>query len=68
MAKIIPQLEEIKYLGMHFDRRLEWRKDIWTETTTTILADSWHSQLSLESNFLIYKVMRSIKLKVNKGQ
>ena len=27
----IPQKEEVKYLGMHFDRRITWHKHIFTK-------------------------------------
>jgi hypothetical protein len=40
----IPQAEDAKYLGLHLDRRLNWRKHIyqakttWTSTGENVLA------------------------------
>lgn len=60
--KLIPQKEEVKYLGMHLDRRLTWHKHIFTKRkqlgikfTKMYWLIGRKSQLSLENKLLIYK-------------
>jgi hypothetical protein len=61
---VVPQVETVKYLGLHFDRRLTWKDHVVTKRkhldhkTREI---SWrigtHSPLSLENKLLIYKTV-----------
>lgn len=58
----IPQGQIAKYLGMHLDRRLTWRKHIWTKRKQLNLKMKqfyWligrKSKLSLKNKLLIYK-------------
>ncbi|GBP81063.1 Probable RNA-directed DNA polymerase from transposon BS [Eumeta japonica] len=60
----IPQSEDAKYLGMHLDRRLTWRKHIWTkrkQLDTQLRSMYWlmgrKSNLSHESKIVIYKTI-----------
>lgn len=60
----IPQAEEAKYLGMHLDRRLTWRKHIWTkrkQLDTKVRSMYWlignKSKLSNRNKILLYKVI-----------
>jgi hypothetical protein len=60
----LPQADEVKYLGIHLDRRLTWRKHITTERKQLDLKLRnlyWiigrKSQLSLENKPLVYKVI-----------
>lgn len=60
----IPQANDAKYLGMHLDRRLNWRKHIFSKRKQLGLKLSkmyWlvgrKSQLSLENKLLIYKTI-----------
>lgn len=62
--KEIPQANEAKYLGMHLDRRLTWRKHIWAkrkQLNSKISKMYWligrKSQLNLKSKLLIYKAI-----------
>ena len=61
---VVPQAETIKYLGLHFDKRLTWKNHIATkrkqlEHKTREI--SWligkHSPLSLENRLLTYKTV-----------
>lgn len=58
----IPQKEEVKYLGMHLDRRLTWHKHIFTKRkqlgikfTNMYWLIGRKSQLNLENKLLLYK-------------
>lgn len=60
----IPQADDAKYLGMHLDRRLTWRKHIWTkrkQLDTKLRSMYWligrKSHLSHESKVAIYKAI-----------
>jgi len=60
----LPQADEVKYLGIHLDRRLTWRKHITTKRKQLVLKlRNLHwiigrkSQLSLENKHLVYKVI-----------
>lgn len=60
--KNIPQTNEVKYLGIHLDRRLTWRTHIWTKRKQLNLKLRklyWligtKSKLKLENKILIYK-------------
>lgn len=61
---IIPQTEDVKYLGMHLDRRLTWKKHIWTkrkQLDIKLRSMYWllgkKSELSLENKILVYKTI-----------
>ena len=60
----IPQTETVKYLGLHFDKRLTWREhvtkirkhlDLKTRELTWLIGKS--SPLSLTNKILIYKTV-----------
>lgn len=59
--QILPQASEVKYLGIHLDRRLTWHKHIWTKRMQLgikLRNMYWiigkNSQLSLENKLLLY--------------
>jgi hypothetical protein len=59
---IIPQTEAVKYLGLHFDKRLTWRehvtktrKHVDLKTRELIWLIGKRSPLSLIKKILIYK-------------
>jgi len=61
---IIPQAETVKYLGLHFDKRLNWkhhiaktRKHLNLKTRELYWILGRHSPLSLLNKTLIYKVI-----------
>jgi hypothetical protein len=60
----LPQADEVKYLDIHLDRRLTWRKHTTTKRKQLDLKlrnlywiISRKSQLSLENKLLVYKVI-----------
>jgi len=60
----LPKADEVKYLGIHLDRRITWRKHITTKRKQLGLKLRnlyWiigrKSQLSLENKLLVYKVI-----------
>jgi hypothetical protein len=60
---IIPQTETVKYLGLHFDKRLTWREHITKtrkhldlRTRELIWLIGKRSPLSLNNKILIYKM------------
>jgi hypothetical protein len=60
----IPQTETVKYLGIHFDRRLTWkdhvqtkRKQLEHKTREIKWLIGRHSPLSLENKIIIYKTV-----------
>jgi hypothetical protein len=58
----LPQVEDAKYLGMHLDRRLAWKKHIFSKRKQLGLTLSYmywligrKSKLSLDNKVLLYK-------------
>jgi hypothetical protein len=64
----LPQKEEVKYLGLHLDRRLTWHKHIFTKRKQlgiTLTKMYWllgcKSKLSTNNKLLLYKaILKSI--------
>ena len=61
---VIPQVESVKYLGLHFDRRLNWKAHITKKRKQTDLKTkeiNWligrKSNLSIENKLLVYKAV-----------
>jgi len=61
---IIPQVDDVKYLGLHLDKRLTWkchistlRKHLDLKTKDLYWIIGKHSPLSLTNKLLIYKVI-----------
>jgi hypothetical protein len=56
-----PQTEEVKYLGLHLDRRLAWHKHIFTKWKQLGITLAWllrcKSKLSTNNKFLISKTI-----------
>jgi hypothetical protein len=60
----LPQSDEIKYLGLHLDRRLTWHKHIFTKKKKldlTLTKMNWllgrKSKLSTTNKLLLYKTI-----------
>jgi len=59
----IPQAEDARYLGLLLDRRLNWRKHVFTERKQLGIQPSMYwllggkSQLSIENKLLLYKAI-----------
>ena len=60
----VPQAEHVKYLGLYLDRRLTWKKHIFTKRKQlglTLRKFYWmigrKSQLRLENKLLVYKAI-----------
>ena len=61
---VVPQVETVKYLGLHFDERLTWKDHVKTKRKQLDLKTReiyWligkHSPLSLENMLLIYRIV-----------
>jgi hypothetical protein len=59
---VVPQAEMVKYLGLHFDKRLTWknhvamkRKQLDLKTCEIYWIIGKYSPLSVENKLLIYK-------------
>ena len=72
----LPQADEVKYLGIHLDQRLTWRKHITTKWKQLDLKlrnlyriIGRKSQLSLENKLLVYKViLKPVWMESNYGE
>lgn len=61
---MLPQVDEVKYLGMHLDRRLTWRTHIWNKRLNLNYRSNklaWllrrNSKLSIQSKMMLYKII-----------
>jgi hypothetical protein len=61
---VLPQVESVKYLGIHFDCKLNWKEHIAKKRKQTELKTkemNWltgrNSNLSLENKLLVYKAV-----------
>lgn len=52
---IIPQKEEVKYLGLHIDKRLTWKHHIWTK----------RKQLGFQLNKMYWLIGHTSKISMN---
>jgi hypothetical protein len=63
--QLLPQQEEVKYLGMHLDRRLTWekkyifmkRKQLGIKFRSLYWMIGRNSKLSLNNKLLLYKAI-----------
>jgi hypothetical protein len=62
--QLLPQQEEVKYLGMHLDRRLSWKKHIFKKRKQLgikLRSLYWligrNSKLSLTNKLVLYKAV-----------
>ena len=69
-AQPIPQSEEVKYLGIHLDKRLAWETYIFTKRKALgikLRILHWlfipNSKLLLENKILIYKNTSKVSIK-----
>ena len=53
----IPQSEVVKYLGIHLDKRLTWKKHLWTK----------RKQLGIKFNKMYWLMGRNSKLTLDKN-
>jgi hypothetical protein len=61
---VLPQVESVKYLGLHFDRRLNWkvhitkkRKQTYLKAKEINLLTGRKSNLSIENKLLVHKAL-----------
>jgi len=61
---VLPQVESVKYLGLHFDCKLNWKEHIIKkkkQTDLKVKEIKWligrNSNLSLENKLLVYKAV-----------
>ena len=69
MYSFIPQTDTVKYLDLHFDKRLTWRehviktrKHLDLKPRELIWLIGKHSPLSLTNKLLIYKTVLTLRL------
>jgi hypothetical protein len=63
----LPQEENVKYLGLHIDRRLNWHKHVFAKRKQlgiTFTKLNWllgrKSKLSISNTLLVYKTIKPI--------
>ena len=58
---MLPQAESVKYLGLHFDCKLNWKEHIAKKIDLKAKETNWligrNSNLSLENKFPVYKAV-----------
>jgi len=58
---VLPQAESVKYLGLHFDCKLNWKEHIAKKIDLKAKETNWligrNSNLSLENKFPVYKAV-----------